>query len=137
MERLIYIVVLSVLGGLMSGIRLNPYEGKQLYLGEIYLSPRIKESIISSEKAAEYVYDCLTRHSYMDWGNVDDEDWEANDYAVSLGSPVGNRVKLKEGRVFSVYIVPDSISSLFMSKRIWIITEPYSYYTTILYPNEC
>lgn len=114
-----------------------------MYLGKLYFSAGINESIASSEKVAKFVYDCLTRHSYMDWGNVDDEDWDANDYAVSLGSPMsGNRVKLGEDRVLSAYKIPDKLFPLFKSgyfgksKKIWIITEPYSYYTTVLYPDE-
>ena len=60
---------------------------------------------------------CLYRHRCGDWGDLDEEDKQTNDYAVEHGE-----------RILSAY-------ELFGTK-IWIITEWDRSVTTILLPDE-
>jgi hypothetical protein len=68
---------------------------------------------------------CLLRHISGDWGDLDDEDKQANDQALVLGA-----------RIISAYHLPS-----FNRLKIWIITEAANshgerYCTTILFPSE-
>lgn len=69
---------------------------------------------INGSTGVEY----LDRHLSGDWGNVGDEDWEANDRALQDGE-----------RVLSCYALPDHTN-------IWIITEADRSATTILLPED-
>ncbi len=60
----------------------------------------------------------LLRHVTGDWGEVDDEDWAANNLDV-----VG------DGRLLSAYTLSTGV-------KIWIITEWDRSVTTILLPSE-
>jgi len=64
------------------------------------------------------VHDALSRHCSGDWGNVSEDDREANNLALKEG-----------GRLMSVYSFPPM-------PRIWIITEADRSRTTILLPDE-
>lgn len=74
-----------------------------------------------AEHCAEKNYSMLPyliRHGNCDWGDVCDEDKEANEEA------------LKEGlRILSSYKLPDG-------KQIWIITEADRSATTLLFPSD-
>ena len=61
----------------------------------------------------------LARHVSGDWGNLDREDWAANDRAI-----------LEDTRIFSSYTLGD------MGERVWIITEADRSATTIMRPDE-
>ena len=63
------------------------------------------------------VGDCLYRHQNGDWGEVDADDREANNYAAA-----------NEERVLSAYTVDGT--------KIWIITEWDRSVTTVLFPDE-
>lgn len=60
----------------------------------------------------------LQRHLYGDWGDVDFEDWEANQSALEHGD-----------RLLSVYRITDEVT-------LWIITEWDRSVTTMLLPDE-
>lgn len=60
----------------------------------------------------------LNRHASGDWGDLCEEDKQANDDAVKNG-----------GRILSEYEVGNKI-------KIWIIIEWDRSYTTILFPEE-
>lgn len=60
----------------------------------------------------------LQRHLCGDWGDVDPEDWEANQSALEHGE-----------RLVSVYIISDELT-------LWIITEWDRSATTLLLPDE-
>ncbi|WP_313025563.1 DUF6094 domain-containing protein [Pseudomonas lopnurensis] len=62
----------------------------------------------------------LKRHLEGDWGNLDDQDWNANQQALNHGD-----------RLFSSYDVDAGDES-----RIWIITEADRSVTTILLPSD-
>ena len=82
-------------------------------LGEIYATKGVINSIGRQEMT-----DALLRHASGDWGDVDDEDKQANDNALAYG-----------GRLLSAYTSSDGI-------RFWIITEADRSYTTVLLPEE-
>lgn len=81
--------------------------------------------IVATRTLAEYCEEknysmlpYLIRHGNCDWGDVCDEDKEANEEA------------LKEGlRILSSYKLPDG-------KQIWIITEADRSATTLLFPSD-
>ena len=60
----------------------------------------------------------ISRHANGDWGEVDDHDQKANEYALEHGL-----------RVLSAY-------TLRTGEKIWIITEADGSTTTILLPEE-
>ena len=60
----------------------------------------------------------LSRHANDDWGEVDEHDRKANDYALAHGLRVLSAYTLKSGQ------------------KIWIITEADRSTTTILLPEE-
>lgn len=60
---------------------------------------------------------CLLRHSRGDWGDVDPEDWAANESALQAGS-----------RLLSTYRLG--------GRKIYIITEADRSTTTVLLPEE-
>jgi len=62
----------------------------------------------------------VSRHIVGDWGELPDEDKEANENSITNG-----------GRIFSAY---DLFG--FPEKRLWVITEADRSCTTILLPSE-
>jgi hypothetical protein len=60
----------------------------------------------------------LSRHLSEDWGDVDIEDWAANDQATLNGT-----------RIFSAYTLSTNV-------KIWVITEADRSSTCILLPEE-
>ena len=60
----------------------------------------------------------VRRHALGDWGNVDAEDWSANEEALKAGARLLSAYDLGEGR------------------RLWIITEADRSSTTVLLPEE-
>ena len=60
----------------------------------------------------------LHRHMRGDWGNMDDEDKQINDDAIST-----------DCRLFSAYQVPPHY-------RVWVITEADRSSTTVLLPED-
>jgi hypothetical protein len=70
------------------------------------------------EEARENALAYIARHAAGDWGEVDREDWRANDRSLRDGS-----------RLLSSYTLPGGT-------RIWIITEADRSSTCILLPEE-
>ena len=64
------------------------------------------------------ILDALARHGRGDWGNLDKEDWDAN-----------NRALIEGTRLLSSYESKQGI-------RFWIITEWNRSVTTILLPED-
>jgi hypothetical protein len=60
----------------------------------------------------------LIRHLSGDWGEVDPDDWKANDWSLLHGE-----------RLLSVYRMSDAT-------RFWVITEADRSVTTFLLPEE-
>jgi hypothetical protein len=61
----------------------------------------------------------LSRHANGDWGEVNDHDRKANEYAVEHGLPVRSAYTLSSG------------------EKICVITDADRSKTTILLPEEC
>ena len=90
-------------------------------LGRVVSTPGALEAL---ERNATHPIQLLRRHATGDWGELCDEDKEANKSALTTGA-----------RLMSVYTLPDNT-------KIWIITEAEidqkqnRYATTILLPEE-
>jgi len=62
--------------------------------------------------------ECLARHAAGDWGDLCDEDLEANDDALACGGRIMSSYKLAAGR------------------KLWVITEGDRSATTLLLPED-
>ena len=82
-------------------------------LGQIVATPNALNSVPDNEiKAA------LQRHVRGDWGNLDEEDKQANEDALHRGS-----------RLLSSYLTIQNV-------KFWIITEADRSVTTVLLPED-
>lgn len=75
-------------------------------------------ALAAMQQAAISPLALLSRHQRGDWGNLDNEDKQANDQALTLGD-----------RIFSAYQVTEAV-------KFWVITEADRSATTILLPEE-
>lgn len=82
-------------------------------LGEIVATPNALNSVSRQEITA-----ALRRHIRGDWGNLDEEDKEANETALKEGS-----------RLLSSYLSDQQV-------KFWIITEHDRSATTVLLPED-
>ena len=94
---------------------MNTKVSPKFSLGQIVATPGALEAI---EKSQQSPSDFLARHLEGDWGDLCDEDKEANDQALIDGS-----------RIFSSY-------QICKEEKIWVITEADRSSTTILLPSE-
>ena len=83
-------------------------------LGRVVATPAALRLL---EEAGISPSELLSRHWNGDWGDLDEEDRQANEAAVA-----------HEWRVFSAYEVGDD--------KVWIITEADRSATTILLPSD-
>ncbi|MDD1627165.1 MAG: hypothetical protein LUQ26_06780 [Methylococcaceae bacterium] len=74
-------------------------------------------ALAAMEQAAISPITLLSRHQRGDWGDLDKEDKQSNDQALSLGD-----------RIFSAY--------KFDTVKFWVITECDRSATTILLPED-
>lgn len=81
--------------------------------GQLLTTPRILESLTQDD-----ILNALKRHVCGDWGEVCDEDKEANDRALIAGE-----------RLLSAYTSASGT-------KFWVITEADRSATTILFPEE-
>ncbi|WDI43718.1 hypothetical protein [Bremerella sp. P1] len=84
-------------------------------LGQIVATPGALEAL---ESAGQNPTEFLTRHVAGDWGELDQEDQQANDDALQSGA-----------RLLSAYRLTDDT-------KLWIITEADRSSTCILLPSE-
>jgi hypothetical protein len=84
-------------------------------LGQIVATPGAVEALADAGQTPEFF---LERHVIGDWGDVDGEDWKANDEALVDGT-----------RLLSAYRTLRNV-------RIWIITEADRSSTCLLTPDE-
>jgi hypothetical protein len=85
-------------------------------LGRVVATPGALRAL---EEAGVSPQDLLRRHVTGDWGELDEEDWAAN-----------NRALIEGARLLSAYPLPNT------SERVWIITEWDRTVTTLLLPAE-
>ena len=74
-----------------------------------------------------WIADCLGRHHLHDWGDLERDDWQQNDRAVSMLA----------GRVLSAYTAPVAFEPV--DAQLWIITDDIhdeDTLTTMLWPSE-
>jgi hypothetical protein len=84
-------------------------------LGRLLATPG---ALAAFSTAREMPLPYLARHAGGDWGEVDQEDWAANDRAMREGT-----------RLLSAYHLSDGT-------KVWIITEADRSVTTVLLPDE-
>jgi hypothetical protein len=84
-------------------------------LGQVVATPGALDAL---EESGQMINEFLDRHVTGDWGELSEEDWRANDYALQEGT-----------RIFSAYTTA-------IGEKIWIITEWDRSYTTLLLPSE-
>jgi hypothetical protein len=85
------------------------------HLGLLLSTPMALHTLKQHDISAKQLLD---RHASGDWGEVSEEDANANCLALDIGS-----------RLLSAYTIADEV-------RIWIITEADRVCTTILLPSE-
>jgi hypothetical protein len=84
-------------------------------LGQIVATPG---ALAAFTEAEESPLRYLARHGTGDWGELDAEDWTANDRALRTAE-----------RLLSAYILRSG-------ERLWIVTEADRSVTTLLLPSE-
>jgi hypothetical protein len=84
-------------------------------LGRVVATPGAIEAL---EKAKTSAWDLLRRHVVGDFGEVDQEDWQANLDAIK-----------DDARILSAY-------TLATGERIWVITEADRSSSCVLTPEE-
>jgi hypothetical protein len=85
-------------------------------LGQVVATPQALAALVAADVSPDSF---LARHQRGDWGDVGNEDQNANDQALIEGA-----------RLLSVYTVPGS------GQKIWVITEWDRSSTTLLLPSE-
>ena len=90
-------------------------EKKSFPLGQVLIAPPA-EAVL--QEAGRTFQEFLDRHASGDWGEIDVDDWNANEEALTSGA-----------RLMSVYTVSDK-------QKIWIITESDRACTTLLLPDD-
>ena len=86
--------------------------------GRLLVAQGINSRIADDLEFSKFIVNALNRHVSCDWGEMDEEDKQENDYALD-----------KYLRLFSAYELNDK-------EKIWIITEADRSATTILFPDE-
>ncbi|KKL82427.1 hypothetical protein LCGC14_1984840 [marine sediment metagenome] len=86
--------------------------------GRLLVAQGINSRIADNLEFSKFIVNALNRHVSCDWGEMDEEDKQENDYALD-----------KYLRLFSAYELNDQ-------EKIWIITEADRSATTILFPDE-
>lgn len=93
----------------------NNSDKPQFGLGQIVATPGALEAL---EKNSQSASEFLQRHARCDWGDVDAEDAEANNLALSDGSRLLSSYHLKDG------------------SKLWVITEADRSSSCCLLPSE-
>ena len=91
--------------------------------GQIVASRGVYDLACENADFAQFIHKCLSRHVKGDWGDVDDEDKEANNCSLKEGT-----------RLLSAY--NDNRFPQHGVATIWIITEADRSATTILFPDD-
>ena len=98
---------------------LDIYLEKVLFdIGHTYITNGVDSLMDEDGEFRQFVSHSFTRHCSGDWGDLDDEDKQTNEWALKNGE-----------RLFSKYNYNDDVS-------IYIITEWDRSVTTILFPEE-
>lgn len=95
--------------------------------GQLVTTCGVNADMTANAAFAIFVAKSLRLHANGNWGDCDHEDASLNDQALIPGN---------EGRIFSVYNLPEDLAGFTGESRIWIITEWDRSATTVLYPSE-
>jgi len=82
-------------------------------LGQVAVTANVARKLTLQE-----VWAAVRRHQAGDWGEVDSEDWQANEQALKAGA-----------RLLSVYHSEQGV-------KFWVITEWDRSLTTVLLPED-
>lgn len=95
--------------------------------GKIVMTRTVANMVAEDIDFSDFVLKSLKRHLAGDWGDLDKEDKQENEY--SLDKPL---------RLFSSYHAPLAMRAPHLDGpiKIWIITEANRSVTTILFPDE-
>ncbi|HEX8465300.1 MAG TPA: hypothetical protein VF627_11855 [Abditibacterium sp.] len=103
-----------------------PWDGAALApivpLGQVVATPQALAALIKADVSPDVF---LARHQSGDWGDVGNEDQNANDQALIEGA-----------RLLSVYTLPPEGNSQDGEVKVWVITEWDRSVTTLLLPSE-
>ena len=103
----------------MKGTLIINLKDMKFPVGQVVVTSGVHNLIQTNADFALFVSKSFTKHCNGDWGDLDEEDKMANDFALRNG----------DDRLFSKYNYKDGIS-------IYIITEWDRSVTTILFPDE-
>jgi len=84
-------------------------------LGQLVATPGALEAL---QDAGQNAVEFLSRHQHGDWGDLEEEDKQENEFSV-----------LNNFRILSAYTLSTGV-------RIWVITEADRSVTTLLLPEE-
>jgi len=84
-------------------------------LGTISLT---EGAVCALAKAVQTVEQLLARHLFCDWGELDEEDWKRNDFALQNDLSLLSSYRLRDNTM------------------VWILTESDRTRTTVLLPSE-
>jgi hypothetical protein len=84
-------------------------------LGNLFITPGAAAAL---ERSGQTPLSFLSRHAAGDWGDVDADDWRANDQSLTDGT-----------RLVSAY-------RTIRGEKLWVITECDRSATTLLLPDE-
>ena len=90
-------------------------EKKSFPLGQVLITPPA-EAVL--QEAGRTFKEFLDRHATGDWGEIEADDWNGNEEALTSGR-----------RLMSVYAVSET-------QKVWVITESDRSLTTILLPDD-
>jgi len=88
-------------------------------LGATVMTASVNDWIEGDPVKTKLIATLLGKHAKGDWGDLDPDDWKANDAALKSG----------DGRLFSNY-------NWGADTKIWIITEWDRSVTTVLFPSD-
>lgn len=98
---------------------------RKVELGNVFMSQKINLEIIQNPLFAVIVQGFLDRHLCGDWGDLEEEDIESNEFALCNNE-----------RLLSSYNLPNEVYTKTKENKVWIITEWDRSYTTVLFPSE-
>jgi len=82
-------------------------------MGSLYMTPHARDVLSETE-----IFEALMRHSSGDWGDVEKDDWEQNEFSLH-----------ERLRLYSVYHTANGV-------KLLIITEADRSSTTVLMPED-
>jgi hypothetical protein len=91
--------------------------------GQLVASMLINSEMKENAKFALFCQTCLEKHKSNNWGDLEEEDLDENNFALENGN-----------RLFSKYLIPEDLNM--EEDSIYVITEWDRSYTTILFPME-